>query len=151
MLASNCVAEQQAACLPRTWHVGTWPSWIIIVDSECWVSPFPPYSSLIGLFSSSSSISGSAGEGRLHPSAPVLGHLWLETHLCVADPCHQDQQVNNQLQWSSAKISTASCWQLWLWQQVQGYLSVLISAEGVNAQQPDFLSPVATTHGFTSA
>lgn len=37
---------------------------------------------------------GAAGEGRLCPSAPVPGHIWMETHVRAADSSHQDQQVS---------------------------------------------------------
>lgn len=38
-------------------------------------------------------LSGVAGEGRLRPSASVLGHVRMETHLRAAHSCREDQQV----------------------------------------------------------
>lgn len=33
---------------------------------------------------------GFAGEGRLHPSASVAGHVWMEAHLRAANSCNQN-------------------------------------------------------------
>ena len=36
---------------------------------------------------------GSCGEDRLHPTAPVVGPVWMEADVCAAHTDRQDEQV----------------------------------------------------------